>query len=379
MKKTIAIVTFSHSNKNYGQILQAYSLQHYLDSCGHNAYIVDYYAGALERMRPTNEKFSYVKWVVKHFPLLKQFSIRKRMRYEARENSDTRHFAEFRERYIKYSARQYKTFNELKKHPPFADVYVTGSDQTLGRCVTNSLVYMLGFVESSKKKISYAASFGRKELRPYEMKDYRKYLSEYSAIGVREDSGVKICESLGIDNSLYVPDPTILLPPSTWREISSGSSPFLTKKKKLLIYNCYQPLDAFASKFYVMDGVEVVLASVGGPDATSDKISELSIESWIAAIDDADYVITNSFHATMFSLYMNTPFIVFGYTGGGSAMNARLESILPMVGLEERFKSLSENQAEVIQTLEKTIDWEEVNSKLSEMRSVGVDFLKKNI
>lgn len=378
MTKKIAIVTFSYSNKNYGQVLQAYALQHYLDLCGHDAYIIDYKAGALERSCPAFNQLARIKWRFKMLPLLKQYVQRKHDKRESLYNSNTRHFVEFRKKYIKYTKVKYETFCELQKNTPVADVYITGSDQTLSRCVPNSLVYMLGFVDSSYKKIAYAASFGRKSLQPFEIKDYRRCLAEYSAIGVREDTGVGICQSLGLDSAVFVPDPTILLKPENWRALSDGHNPFRTDKKKVFIYCCYMPLDAFVDKYSDMEDFEIVIASVGD-NCMSERVSELSLESWIAAIDNADYVITNSFHATMFSLYLNTKFVVFGYTGNGSAMNARLESILPMVNLRERFQSLSKKPSDVLDVLRKDIDWGLVNTKLVEMRSVGEGFLKKNI
>ena len=96
-------------------------------------------------------------------------------------------------------------------------------------------------------------------------------------------------------------------------------------------------------------------------------------------ITDADYIITNSFHATMFSLYFNKSFITFKYEQGrGGHMNTRLTSILSQTNLTERFLPFSE-MADSKKILDTPIDWDAVNQQLASLRDIGVDFLKKTL
>lgn len=377
--KTIAIITFSFSNKNYGQILQAYALQHYLQQIGHNAYLIDYYPmGGLEHNNPSKGIKDEIKYMLKQLPILKQYIIKRgRRRYEQLYGNDVRNFEVFRRKYLKYSDLHYETLKELSRNPPKADIYITGSDQVWSRSVSNSAVYMLGFANPSKKKIAYAASFGRKQLEGYEKKDFQKYLSEYSAIGVREVSGVEICKSLQVGNACFTPDPTILLSSEGWRKLSEGHNPFRTSKKKIFVYSCYFKREDLIDKIKENNEYEVVIAEAE-PAIGEEDITILSPQSWIAAIDNADYVVSNSFHATMFSLYMNTNFVTIKHSGQAAHMNTRLDSILSMLNLTDRFVEKSK-VASVIDVLGKDIDWDVVNKRMQDLRKTGVDFLTSNI
>lgn len=376
MKKTmtIAIATYAYSNRNYGQILQAYALQKYLENLGHHAYIIDYIPSSIEyRVGPHKIQQAF-KYIAKNLPIIKSHFIRKENKNIELENND-RDFISFKHKYLHYSDRKYTQIKELRQNPPKADYYITGSDQVWARCVPNPYPYLLQFIDSPNK-LSYAASFGRSQLEPYENSIFEKELKKYRKIGVREISGVEICNSLKLTNCQFTPDPTILLQPAEWKQLITPGQLFKTPKKKIFIYSCYLRREELIEKFIGLKDYEIIIEDVINSD---EDIAQLHIEDWIKAIYEADYVVSNSFHATMFCLYMNTPFVTFQYADNRSKMNTRLNSILSQISLTDHFVHPNSDINSIFNILNKQIKWEYINEKLDEMRQIGHNFLREGI
>ncbi len=369
--KSIGIMTFSSSLSNYGQILQAYALQSYLRKQGYDAFLIHYdpwYFFELNRERP----LGYMKFLIKNLPVIRKF-----LKGYIYQEKDLCRFSQFKSQHLIYGDRVYHLLKELKVNPPVADVYLTGSDQVWGRCVPNMEPYMFNFGNIHIPRIAYAASFGRTIVSKKEIKYASSLLQRYKAVGVRELSGIDVCKQLGYDNARFTPDPTILLNKEEWMEVSGNCNPFKTEKKKIFIYSCYLPKGSLLESLKHIGGdMEIIISDIINPDPT---YARLSIEEWLGAIQNADYIITNSFHATMFSLYFNRPFITFKYKKGeGDQMNTRLTSILSQTGLTERFLSLSEiSDSRCI--LDKPINWDFVNQKILSLQKVGIDFLRETL
>lgn len=378
MKKTmtIAIATYAYSDRNYGQILQAYALQKHLENCGHKVYIINYIPSYREyRLGPSNLK-QRLKYVIKNLPLLRLYFIQKENRRRLIEKqANNRNFSNFKHKYIHYSEREYTLIKELRQNPPIADYYITGSDQVWARCVPNPYPYLLQFIDTPNK-LSYAASFGRSQLESYEIPLFKEELQKYRKIGVREVSGVEICSSLNLSNCQFTPDPTILLRSEEWKKLLLPGRLFKTQKKKIFIYSCYLHRDELIGKFVGLKDYEIIIEDVINNDK---DIANLCIEDWIKAIYEADYVISNSFHATMFCLYLNTPFVTFQYTGVGSKMNTRLESILNQMNLMHHFVFPNTEMDSIFELLKEQINWKSINHKLDEMRDIGYKFLQDGL
>ncbi len=375
-KKIIAIATFAYSNRNYGQILQAYALQKYLENCGYRVYIIDYEPNGLEYFLAHNKFKQKIVYIIKNIPFFKSyFKLKKERQISYNQQDDKRGFKKFKRKYLHYSEFKYAQLKELIKKTPKADYYITGSDQVWSRYTPNPYPYLLQFVDTPNK-LAYAASFGRPQLEEFEISVFKKELNKYKKIGVREESGVEICKNMGITNCQFTPDPTILLQPAEWKELMSPQHIFKTQKKKIFIYSCYLHRDELIEKFINLEEFEIVIEDVLNDDK---DIAMLSIEGWIKAINEADYVITNSFHATMFSLYMNTPFITYQYQGSGSKMNVRLTSILNQTNLTNHFVTLNTDLNTIFNILEDHIDWKSVNVKLDEIRKIGYEFLNDGL
>ena len=373
---TIAIATFAYSNRNYGQILQAYALQKYLENCGYRVYIIDYTPNSLEYFLTSNKIRQKLIYILKNIPPFKfYFKLKKGKRISYDRQNNDRNFENFKRKYLHYSKYKYEQIKELRSNKPKADYYITGSDQVWSRYTPNPYPYLLQFIDTPNK-LAYAASFGRPQLEDFEISVFKKELNKYKKIGVREESGVEICKNMNITNCQFTPDPTILLQSAEWKELMSPHHIFKTQKKKIFIYSCYLHRDELIEKFINLEEFEIVIEDVLNDDK---DIAMLSIEEWIKAINEADYVITNSFHATMFCLYMNTPFITYQYQGSGSKMNVRLTSILNQTNLMNHFVPLNTDLNAIFNILKDHIDWKSVNVKLDEIRKIGYDFLNDGL
>lgn len=260
-----------------------------------------------------------------------------------------------------------ETFSKYIKESDF-DAIIVGSDQVWRpQYSPNIFNYYLDVTEGmNMKRISYAASFGVDEWE-YSHKETEKcsiLARLFDAISVREKSGIKLCkEYLGV-NACLVLDPTMLLNKEYYIA--------LTQKYKEPMFKgnlfCYV-LDNDAAKNNLISTVinELGLRPFYCSDPHGREIRP-SVTQWIRGFMDADMIVTDSFHGTVFSIIFNKPFWVIGNERRGLS---RFESLLKLFGLENRLIQ-TDNPVD----LKSQIDWDGVNARINEMRSYSLTFLK---
>ena len=200
----------------------------------------------------------------------------------------------------------------------------------------------------------------------------RKLISKFSAISVREDSGIKICRDYFHVNAQLVVDPTLLLTLEEYKELVNYTSSGFDNS-----LSCYL-LDKTINKEDVVEYVSRVkgLIPVYVNTETENSFAELgkqiapSIESWIGGFIRAEFVVTDSFHAMLFSVLFNKPFIVIGNRKRGII---RFISFLNSIGLEERL--VSDTSSITLELINKSVDWELVNNKIFSLRRKSINFL----
>lgn len=272
---------------------------------------------------------------------------------------------------FKYS-RKYNTYDELCKNPPKADVFVVGSDQVWNPDITNVFdprVYFFGYINNGKK-IAYAASFGKdKWTKTAHDKQIIEACSHFDAISVREDSGVDICKNIFKRNdAVCVLDPTFLL--------NSNDIKTLIDKKKCTNSNKYMYV-------YLLHQDETILSLLneikcksnlqvkGNTIGLNKLLSIETIPGWLKNIENAELVVTNSFHCMAMCILLHKQFFVIpAYPG----REIRMTSLLKKLGIFHRFVSSS---GDINKTQE--INYTEVESLLAEYRNSSLEFLKKSI
>ena len=270
--------------------------------------------------------------------------------------------------------KMYTSPQELRNEQFDFDIYCTGSDQ-VWNCGWNEKFdypYYLSFAPDDKKKIAYAASFGKSKLDTDEIAETKKYLSRYDSISLRETSGVYIVSKLGIKESVNVVDPTLLLNGEEWRKISSNK---YSNDDYILVYNLNRnkKIDMYAENLSKNTGLKVRFLSYQLHEfyKKGKIMCNPKVEDFLALIDNAKYVITDSFHATAFSINFNTPFVIV-YP---EKYSTRLQSILKITGLENRVAQ-DENDLDVVK---REIDFEKVNKRINIEREKSLSWLKESL
>ena len=353
--KKVAVQTFWTSRYNYGQILQGYALQRFLLQKGYDAYIIrfDSLLSKLKELLLTGIKGKLLTYY---------------------RQGELRHFEEFKKNKIQYSSIRYNTFSKLQNCPPQADFYIVGSDQvwTYMKNIERRKGYLLCFGNRETKKLAYAASFGRNSLEENEIEFYKLALKSFNFIGVREKTGIDICKNLGVQ-AYWVVDPVVLLLASDWRNLKVSIVNRTTKPNVFLYFLAngvqnpaiYKILDSLSSIY--------TLYYTNSSDSFDKRMNITpTIVEWISYVDNCDYVVTDSFHCTLFCIIFNKRFVTI-QRYDGDKMNNRLISLLGRLGLMDRYVEAVPEK--IKQLFDVEIKWECINKELEMWRAESVSYL----
>lgn len=367
----IAILTLP-LHTNYGGILQAYALQTILERVGHEVIVLGKNNHA--QLPLWKMPLSYSKRVVKKYVL---------------GNKDVRVFHEqwlnktfpiisqntqkFIDKYIHYLTPT--SLNSI--NPKDFDAIVVGSDQIWRPKYYSKIENAyLEFAENwNISRIAYAASFGtdKWEYTRSQTEKCKGLVQKFNAVSVRESAAVNLCkEHFGI-NALHVLDPTMLLDKNDYINLfETAKTP--TSPGNLLVYI----LDETAEKTELVNNTAKekglvpfrVNSLVNNHNAPLEKRIQPPIEQWLRGFYDADFVITDSFHACVFSIIFGKPFIAYGNASRGLS---RFNSLLKMFSLEDRL-TIDSNIRQL-----QDIDWNFIEKKLNHLRIESFNFLKDNL
>jgi hypothetical protein len=366
----IGIMTFWWSEDNYGQILQCYALQKYLRDAGHDAYLIRYDARNDYVKSSLGIKLLKALNPVK---LYKYILYQKKVIINRREKENyPRNFEVFRKKYLIQTEIIYKSYKELMHNPPVADVYIVGSDQVwnpgygLDKSKKCRDAFFLNFGLKKIKRMSYAASFGQETISDEFSHNITPLLSKFNYISVREKSGIDICHQCGIDNAEWVPDPTMLISPHAYRMLCNNEKVRIANQKKyLFLYLLGNRYDFPIEKIYewaVKQNLEVIYVTGNAQHDSYEKIYA-TIPEWLFGIDNAEYVITNSYHCCVFSLLFNKKFGVISLSGSDMGLNDRFLSLFEFFSIEKRF--VGDNFI----FMEKEINWSEIHKVFDKLQA----------
>ena len=354
---------------NYGGILQAYALQAYLRQEGHIVETVHHRGDQRITFRLL---LSIVKRIIKKYLLRRKTVsilpvwINKKKQNVIYEQLDS---------FIKHNIIQtpyIKDFKQLNNRN--YEAYIVGSDQVWRPKYNKYLFYemFLSFVKVNiAKKISYAASFGVSEME-FSKKQIHKasmLLQKFNAVSVREDTGIDLCRDYFHVEVQRVLDPTMLL----------------LKEDYLGLIADYQWQKAEREFFvYVLDQSSEISQMIGQigdklqyipyyflPKTNQKNTVMPSVISWLKGFAEAKFVITDSFHGTVFSILFNKSFLVYANQQRGVT---RFTSLLKMFHLEDRLVMNLEEL--IVEKIKMPIDWGKVNQIIEKERIISSTFLK---
>lgn len=368
----IAIITIYHKNYNYGGQLQAYALTNFLNNKGFISEQIDFdrvSGGGFLR----NKGIVFIKWP---YSKKKEFILNHFQRWKSSKNNGT---------YSMQYENTIKKFNEFISDIPHTstynksnihqiggvyDFYITGSDQVwnMDYCTDE---YFLDFVKNKNKCISYAASMQVLNLLETSKQKLYNQIKDYKAISVREVGAKNLIESVGIENVNIVCDPVMLLNRTQWDTVVQEPE---TKKKYIFAYLIQREkkersieCEELANKL----GLELIcITSPGWENDLSSSIKQIpngiGPREFLGLIKNAEYVITDSFHAIAFSIIFNKVFFSYGE-------DDRKTTLLNFFGLSNQIvkKSGLQNAFHY-----KYIDYFEINKKLSSYNKSSINYLE---
>ena len=338
----IGILTFYWARDNYGQLLQCYALQKYLRDAGHEAFLIRYNWSLDALSTPLWKKAFKALNPVKLYNFIAGKIRAKKLLDEQKQHD--RHFDDFRAKYIAFLPTDYAHFSELRENPPECDAYVVGSDQVwnfswCGKSKAPIHAYFLDFGGEGVKRLSYAASWGVTAISEEYRAEIAPLLSRFDYISVREESGVGLCRECGRSDAEWVCDPTLLLGAETYRAIYRENEIRKPKSKFLLLYMLANKCDFDIQAVYDFaksKNLSVVYVTGNGVVDNREKYFA-TIPEWLYLMDNAEYVVTNSFHCGVFSTIFEKKFGIVRLTGGLEGMNARFDSLFALRGTGARY------------------------------------------
>jgi hypothetical protein len=364
---------------NYGGIMQAYALQMALCNLGFSV-VSDNRAFVRSPLRSI---LSYVKW----YTLVRISGNERQIPHNSEfHNILTQNSFYFINKHIFSGGLIGGRQKLLKEQVEQANAIVVGSDQVWRKPYSNIPEYMLEFTKGIDiKRISYAASFGKDDLSEYGDKLIKKsalLAKKFDAISVREDSGVDICnEYWGVEAQQHV-DPTLLLEKDDYLKLIHEDINVLKKSDgQIFTY----VLDYDKNKDEIIDKVSSHLKmksfDIMPPKpmtkkelrSNPDKFALPHVTQWLKSFKDADFIITDSFHGSVFSIIFNKPFIAIGNKERGLT---RFSSLLRLFKLEDRLVSNSNSALSIVDS---PINWKEVNEIKLREKKRGIKYLKDNL
>ena len=364
--KKVELITLQNV-PNYGSVLQAYATQEIIKKMGYRVEIIDYFPNRMTKkamlLRIKNKGLIFKKsFIIRNIARMVIFPS-----YMLRFNI----FKKFKKKYLNTTSKIYKNNSELLQDIPKADIYCTGSDQVWNSSWNEGIdkALFLDFVPKNKKCIAFSASFGKRQLELSEIQDTKKLLIKYKYISLREKSGVKILNDLGIHNAINVLDPTLLLTLSEWEKISFNR---FKGEKYIFVYNLNRnkKIDHYARNLSNNTGLKIKYLSYQIHDfyKQGKMYCNPAVEIFLDLIKNAEYIITDSFHAIAFSLTFNREFVIV-YP---NKFSTRLKNILELTDLQNRV-AMDENDLAVIN---EKINYKKVNKILNDERCKSMNWLK---
>lgn len=324
-------MTWLH-NGNYGTVLQAYALQHYLRSEGYDVQNIDFSPTVVEKVKNLiKSKNSFTLFSEKFEAMLTR---KKADQDKLRIKEDK--FNEFLSSKFMLTKPFYKA-DDLSELKGKYDAYICGSDQIWSPTLLNP-AYYFNYLSKNDTKIAYACSFAVNQI-PYNKKDKIKgYLKDFSKISVRENQGKEIVKDLvGLDVPVLV-DPTLLLNKSEWDKIASDN---IVNKKYVFAYFLTYNEKYFKKAEKIAKEMNCTLVVVPtckeSYDINADVMQDAGPADWISLIANAEAVVTDSFHGCVFSLIYSKQFFVFKRfaDSNSKSQNSRVYTLLQEYSLNK--------------------------------------------
>ncbi|SEA01989.1 4Fe-4S dicluster domain-containing protein [Pseudobutyrivibrio sp. ACV-2] len=367
----IAILTWVAGTSNYGSILQAYALQGYLSALGFDVTVLDYKPVMDDYIYPSKKCLYYKKITNK---------IDRTIHRNAKMKGILRRTQLVCDEFVSYNINLSMPFtgiNGLKGISNEYDVYICGSDQVWSMNKHINPAYYLDWIPNSKIKISYAPSLPVHNLNKIKIDFLKEKLADFTGISVREAETAKVLNTLTDKTVETVLDPTLLVDKKLWDDLTEKA---LKSEDRYIV--CY----FLGNRDFYSKGIEEVRKATGLPvkviptSVDSIKLGYEMVENvgpaeFVNLIKNSEYVLTDSYHATIFSVIFHKEFSLFKRFDDkkNDTQNIRIYDLVNKLNLGDR---IVDANSESVYFSEK-LDYSIVDDNLLKFREFSKQFLGK--
>ena len=370
-------------HENYGGMLQAYATTKLIEKYGFKYEIIRYEKSKdiLFYIKSIPRLFNNVLLNDKYEAFQKKLSYKKHPSFKKDDKKRMDAFDKFRkEKFSDKLSMIYHGYDNLCESSKRYEAVITGSDQLWSPAGLPTNFYNLKFVADDVKKISYASSFGVKEIPWYQKRRTADYLNRIDYISVRENAGQKIIKELTNRDVPVVLDPVFMFNEKEWKKLI----PLEKKMNEKYIFAYFLGANIDHRK-----AVEELSKKTGYKIVTLKHLDQyvpydenfgdytpydVSPADFLNYIRNAEYVCTDSFHGSVFSIIHKKQFVVFNRYNDKSkhSKNSRIDSLCDNLGINNcRYTGNIED------VLNNKIDFSQVDKKYKELRRKSEEYLKK--
>ena len=384
-KKIGCVIAYTEGHNNYGTSLQGYAMLKKIQQLGYEVEVIHY-----EKRLTLPQK---IKFVANAIRAGEWKNIKKRLTAKQIKKQYPQYAANIAERtkaVNAYKAKKllplfhtYVGYDALHKGSLNYDAGGVGSDQVWTPMSLPNKFFNLLFVDDSVRKVAYASSFGVSEIPAFQRKATGMYLDRFYRIGVREERGKEIVEELSHQKATVVADPTLLLTREEWEAEISDARP---NESEPYIF-CYflgtnQEARKAANELKEKTGYKIITIRhmdeyVPEDEQFGDEAPyNIDPNDFVKYISKAAYVCTDSFHCTVFSILFHRQFMTFYRfaTTNKTGRNSRIDSLFEILSIDR-----SRIYSGYMDSITNKIDWEKVDTKLSELRKRSIGFLQESL
>lgn len=387
-KKIGCVIAYRKGHNNYGTSLQAYAMLRKIQHLGYQVEVINYVKRlsliqkikfVLNAIRVGEGKEIIDRLTAKN--ILKKYP-----QYAANIAERTKAVDEYKKKKLLPLFHDYIGYEALHAGSCNYDAVIVGSDQVWTPMSLPNKFFNLLFVDDSVRKVAYASSFGVSEIPDFQKKATGEYLDRFAYIGVREQRGKEIVDSLSHKTAQVVADPTLLLTREEWEDEIKDARPCETEPYIFCYFlGTNQQARKAAIKLKEKTGYKII--TIRHMDEYVPEDEHFGDEApyfvdpndFVRYISKAAYVCTDSFHCSVFSIIFHRQFMTFYRFSNTSktGRNSRIDSLFNVLGVNK--KHIYNNNADITEMINEPIRWQDVDDKLSLLRKESIAFLSNEL
>lgn len=372
---------------NYGSVLQSYALQQFIYNTGRDIEVINYRDVANRSKKIEILLKLKLKDILNTNKIISKFNIKREMKHD---ESYYRIVSKRKQSYDEFVAKHFflsKKCNSISDVQELCDEYHTillGSDQLWGPADLIRDYHTLRKFPKGKKRVAYATSFGVANLPAFLNTVVKDFIPQIECVSVREKSGQNLIQKICGRDVPVVVDPTMLLSKEQWKTVFSENR--IINDRYVFCYFLGENKNHIQAVKKFCNEKKIKIVSILHPENYNIKKYRFADiypdgvgpAEFLNLIYNAEYVVSDSFHASVFSVIFNKKFMVFDRYNSASkeSRNTRIENLLNMLQLTDRYFTYQDMLSSL---MDKEINWDLVSRKLELCRNYSIEYLENSL